>query len=88
DGPYTITRAHPNTSTYTLNLPNSPNIFPTFHVSQLHRYTPNDPVLFPDHELPRPGPVSGKRYIVRWVGYSVDEDEWLLRHELEDCEAL
>jgi hypothetical protein len=35
DGPYTIIDTHPETSNYTLDLPNSPNIFPTFHASQL-----------------------------------------------------
>jgi hypothetical protein len=57
DGPYTITNAHPETSTYTLDLPNSPNIFPTFHISQLRPYHQNDATLFPARELPRPGPV-------------------------------
>lgn len=57
DGPYTILDAHPDTSTYTLDLPNSPNIFPTFHVSQLRPYHPNDPILFPSREQPKPGPV-------------------------------
>jgi hypothetical protein len=35
DGPYNILESHPETSIYTLDLPNSPNIFPIFHVSQL-----------------------------------------------------
>ena len=45
DGPYTIVQAHPESSTYTLDLPNSPNIFPTFHASQLRPYHPNNPEL-------------------------------------------
>lgn len=57
DGPYTILDAHPETSTYTLDLPNSPNIFPTFHSSQLRQFHANDSSLFPSRELPRPGPV-------------------------------
>jgi hypothetical protein len=57
DGPYTILEAHPDTSTYTLDLPNLPNIFPTFCASQLRRYTQNDTKLFPRCELPQPGPV-------------------------------
>jgi hypothetical protein len=52
DGPYLITNAHPDTSTYTLDLPNSPNIFPTFHVSQLQRFLPNNSELFPSHDHP------------------------------------
>ena len=109
DGPYVILEAHPQFSTYTLDLPNSPNIFPTFHVSQLRPYRPNDAALFPSREQPRPGPVvtedgqlenfidriiderrvgRGKKYLVRWVGYGEEDDEWLSRRELEDCEAL
>lgn len=57
DSPYTIVEAHPESSTYTLDLPNSPNIFPTFHVSQLRAFEPNDPALFPLREHPRLGPV-------------------------------
>lgn len=109
DGPYTILDAHPETSTYTLDLPNSPNIFPTFHSSQLKPFHANDSALFPSRDFPRPGPVvtedgqmetfiekivdekkvgRGKRYLVRWVGFGADEDEWLPRRDLEDCEAL
>lgn len=109
DGPYAIIETHPESSTYTLDLPNSPNIFPTFHSSQLRPYHPNDSTLFPSREFPRPGPVvtedgqmenfiekivdekkvgRGKKYLVRWVGYGADEDEWLPRRDLEDCEAL
>jgi hypothetical protein len=57
DGPYAIIKAHPEFSSYTLSLPNSPNIFPTFHSSQLKRFIPNDPDLFPSREHPRPQPV-------------------------------
>lgn len=109
DGPYTVLEAHPETSTYTLDLPNSPNIFPTFHSSQLRPFHANDAELFPSRENPRPGPVvtedgqvetfiekivdekkigRGKRYLVRWLGFGADEDEWLPRRDLEDCEAL
>lgn len=109
DGPYTVIEAHPESSTYTLDLPNSPNIFPTFHVSQLRAFKPNDPALFPSREHPRPGPVvteegqlenfidkilderkvgRGRKYLVRWVGFGEEDDEWLPRRDLEDCEAL
>jgi hypothetical protein len=109
DGPYNILKSHLEMLTYTLNLPNSPNIFPTFHVSQLRPFHTNDPALFPSRNLPCPGPVvtadgqmetviekiidkkkvgRGKRYLVRWLGFSADEDEWLPRRDLDDCEAL
>jgi hypothetical protein len=30
----------------------------------------------------------GTQYLVRWVGYPPDHDQWMPRRELEDCEAL
>jgi ''chromo'' (CHRromatin Organisation MOdifier) domain./Integrase core domain. len=30
----------------------------------------------------------GFQYLVRWVGYGPEEDRWLPRRELEDCQAL
>src|ERR1700734_2093241 len=35
DSPYDVIDTHPSASTYTLDLPNSPNIFSTFHASEL-----------------------------------------------------
>ena len=46
DGPFTITHAHPETSNYTLELPNEPNWFPTFHSSLLHHFFSNNDKLF------------------------------------------
>ncbi|KAL1658070.1 hypothetical protein GGF50DRAFT_67990 [Schizophyllum commune] len=40
DGPYRITAAHPETSTYTLDLPNK-RLFSTFHVSELVQWVEN-----------------------------------------------
>ena len=58
DGPYRVTKAFPETSTYHLEIPNAPpNFCFTFHVSQLKRYVPNDQELFPGRELPRDRPV-------------------------------
>lgn len=60
DGPYKIAAAHPEFSTYTLDLPNS-TIFPTFHVSQLLPYHESDSSLFPGwtKEWPKPIIVDG-----------------------------
>jgi hypothetical protein len=38
-------------------MPNAPNTFPTFYISELKRFVPNDATLFPSRELPQPGPV-------------------------------
>ena len=109
DGPYNIVNSMPEFSAYTLDLPNSPNIFPTFHASQLKRFMENDGLLFPSREHARPGPIMtpegleeyaierilderrrgrGYQYLVRWVGHGPEEDRWLPRRELEECEAL
>ena len=109
DGPYTVVKAFPEKSEYTLCLPNNPQTFPGFHSSLLKPFVPNDPALFPDHEFTRPGAVvtedgteenmidkivdtrcrgRGTQYLVRWVGYDRDHDEWLSGKMLEDTEAL
>jgi hypothetical protein len=57
DGPYNIIDAHVATSNYTLDLPNSPNTYPTYHASELKTFVPNDASLFPSRELSNPQPV-------------------------------
>jgi hypothetical protein len=57
DGPYVIINAHPETLSYTLELPNSQNIFPTFHASELKCFFENDATLFPSWKLPQLGPI-------------------------------
>jgi hypothetical protein len=57
NGSYIIINAHPETSNYTLELPNSPNVFPTFHSSELKPYLENNPILFPSCEMVKPQPV-------------------------------
>ena len=52
DGPYTILSATPETSTYVLEIPQSPQLSNMFHVSQLRTYVPNNQDLFPSRELP------------------------------------
>jgi hypothetical protein len=42
DGPFVVTKANPSKSAYTLDLPNEPDRFPTFHASQLQKFVPND----------------------------------------------
>ena len=57
DGPYTILAKHAECSTYTLDLPNQPEIFNVFHSSQLEPYVENDLELFPSRTLAEPAPV-------------------------------
>ena len=57
DGPYKIINSTPEFSAYTLDLLNSPNIFPTFHALQLKCFTENDASLFPSCKHISPGPI-------------------------------
>jgi hypothetical protein len=57
DGPYLVIDVHPEASTYTLELPNHPNVFPTYHASELVPHVANDPSLFPDREDECPPPI-------------------------------
>jgi hypothetical protein len=59
DGPYKVTKAHPEMSSYTLDMPNSPNVFPLYHASELKWHAPNDPSL-----LRTPSTRSGRH--CRW----------------------
>jgi len=69
DGPFEITHAHPETSSYTLLLPNEPDRFPTFHSLLLHKFTPTNHDLFPSQTLSQPGPVMTPG----------GQEEWLIR---------
>jgi hypothetical protein len=57
DGPYKIIKSHPESSSYTLELPAGRGEFPTYYASELKLHVPNDPALFPSREHARPGPV-------------------------------
>jgi hypothetical protein len=57
DGPYTMTDTAPEISTVTIELPNNPQMFPTFHTSQVLPFVENDPMLFPSRELLKPPPI-------------------------------
>jgi hypothetical protein len=108
NSPYTITKAHPETSTYTLEIPNS-RIFPTFHALELKTFVANNATLFPMCELAQPGPIlmengleeyfveeileashrgCGWQFLVQWLGYGPEHDQWLPASELEECEVL
>jgi hypothetical protein len=57
DGLYTITDVDEQHSTVTLDLPNSPNIFPTFHTSQVIPYIESDTDNFPSCHFEEPEPI-------------------------------
>ena len=58
DGPFLVTDVHKRASTVTLDLPNSPNVFPTFHCSLVKPFEANDDTRFPARSLEKPGPVE------------------------------
>lgn len=57
DGPYLVIHAKPDLSSYTIEMLNSPNVFPTFHASELKHFIMNDPSLYPSREHQPPGPI-------------------------------
>jgi len=57
DGPYTIIDIDEDHSMVTLDLPNSPNIFPVFHTSQVLPYIESDTSLFPSWCFEEPPPI-------------------------------
>lgn len=66
DGPYSIVSANPESSTYTLDLPEHTNVYPTFHVSELKKHVPNNAELYPSRELQRPGPIVTQNGTEEW----------------------
>jgi len=57
DGPYTITEIDEQNSTVTLDLPNSTNIYPTFHTSQVLPFVESDTEKFPSRHFEEPAPI-------------------------------
>lgn len=63
---YTVTNIDEEHSTVTLDLPNSPNICPTFHSSEVLPYIESDTTLFPSRRFEELDPITmdeGNHYI-------------------------
>ena len=62
DGPYLITDTHNEASMVTLDIPTTPNVFPTFHSSLVKPFLQNDDTKFPSRtlEMPRSIEVDGQ----------------------------
>jgi hypothetical protein len=58
DGPYQIIDVHLDASTITLDMPNAPNLFPTFHTSNVKPWFSNDDTKYPSRTLEQPGPID------------------------------
>ena len=67
DGPFLVTKTHPEKSSYTLELPNEPDCFATFHAPLLRPHVPNDNDLYPSRRFAQPGPVVTADGTEEWV---------------------
>ena len=68
-GPFEISKAQPDTSNYTLKLPDEYQIHPKVHARRLKRAHENDPILFPGQVPPEPSPIDAEdnQYIVEAI---------------------
>src|ERR1700678_4776249 len=57
DGPYIVVDVHPSASTVTLDIPNAPNLFTTFHTAHVKPFQENDDLKYPSCSLTRLGPI-------------------------------
>ena len=74
DGPFKVTTAFLETSTYTLCLPDSSKIHKTFHSSPLQPCHENNNELFPSQALERPGPIiTEDRETEYYINNIIDE---------------
>jgi hypothetical protein len=74
DGPYVIIAVHKECSTVTLDMAAQPGVFPVFHTSEIEPYIENDPSLFPNRQLPRPGPITTEDGEEEWeIDEIIDE---------------
>lgn len=75
DRKYKVVRTFPDTSIYSIKMPNSPLMYSTFYASELHPYRLNNATLFPSRELPQPGPVITPD----------GTEEWLVDAIIDEC---
>ena len=99
DGPYLVTDTHSSASTVTLDLPNSPTIFPTFHISLVKPFLPNDDIAYPHRAIDElqeffvesiiDHRTHGRshQFLVKFQGYPDYYDRWIASKELEGDSA-
>ena len=76
DGPYLVVEAQPDCSVYTLGLPASTRIHPTFHASLLKLFIPNDATLFPSRDPACPAPVVTENGQEEWLVERLLDRRW------------
>ena len=62
-------------SSITLDLPNAPNIFPSYHTSEVIPYIKNDVTLFPNREFSKPPAVTVEDATEEYFIHDII-DEW------------
>ncbi len=75
NGRYKVITAFLEASVYTIDMPNLPLSYSTFHVSELRPYFDNDPTIFPLHELACPGPIITSEGKEEWLVDSVMDEK-------------
>ena len=68
-GLFEITKSQPETSNYTLNLPEEYQIYPKVHARRLKPALDNDPILFPGRVPPKPPPIDAEdnQYLIETI---------------------
>jgi len=72
DGPFRILKSHPESSSYTLDMPSSSKAHPTFYVGELRKYVANDDTLFPGRRKDIPPAVLVDGFEERFVERIID----------------
>lgn len=62
-------------STVTLDLPNSPDVFPVFHTSEVMPFIENDEKLFPSRTLHAPEPINVNDNLEHYVENILDKQK-------------
>jgi len=93
---YTIVNIDKNTSTVTLDPPNSPNICPTFHTSKVKPHVENNASPFPNCEFERPPVITMEGGMEEYLIHNIIDEHhcgrgyhylvhWVSYGREEDC---
>ena len=97
DGPYVITGTNNEASTVTLDIPNQPNVFPTFHTSLIKPFYNNNNDKFPSRRsrtLEKPGPIEVDGELEYYVDKILDHKKigkgfhYLVRCDRDFCRHI
>jgi hypothetical protein len=71
DGPFPIIAVDEDSSTVTLDLPNSANFYPVFNTTDVLPFTENDNTLFPSRASSKPDPILVAGFEEHFVDYII-----------------